>query len=101
MGGNAHYWPNNLEFNIAQDVAAARVVFGSKVPLVQIPCMGVASTFRVSGPELEHYLKGKNPLCDYLVQVTQTQALQDGGKCHMEQTDLGCYSGGLAYGGKL
>ncbi len=79
LGGNAYYWPNNLEFNIAQDVAAARVVFGSKVPLVQIPCMGVASTFRVSGPELEHYLKGKNPLCDYLVQVTQTQALQDGG----------------------
>ena len=62
--------------------------------------MGVASTFRVSGPELEHYLKGKNPLCDYLVQVTQTQALQDGGKCHMEQTDLGCYSVCLAYGGK-
>ena len=62
-----------------QDIAAARVVFGSGVPLVQVPCMGVASTFRVSGPELKYYLKGKNPLCDYLAEVTQTQALQDGG----------------------
>ena len=79
LGGNAYYWPNNLEFNMTQDIAAARVVFGSGVPLVQVPCMGVASTFRVSGPELKYYLKGKNPLCDYLAEVTQTLALQDGG----------------------
>ncbi|MBO4298564.1 MAG: nucleoside hydrolase, partial [Clostridia bacterium] len=34
------------------------------------PCMGVVSAFTTTGPELEHWLKGKNALCDYLVQHT-------------------------------
>ena len=79
LGGQAHFWPDNREFNLMQDIAAARVVFSSPVPLVQLPCMGVASTFRVSGLELLHHLKGKNSLCDYLVDVTTKEALKDGG----------------------
>lgn len=70
LGGNAHEWPGNWEFNLAQDVAAARIVFGCGVPLVQLPCMGVVSAFSTSGPELEHWLRGKNALCDYLVDIT-------------------------------
>ena len=53
-----------------QDVAAARVVFKSGVPLVQLPCMGVVSAFTLSEPELVCWLKGKNPLTDYLVDIT-------------------------------
>ena len=79
LGGHAHWWPDNLEFNLRQDICAARIIFGSGVPLVQIPCMGVASAFNVSGPELEAHLKGKNKLCDYLVDVTTKEALEDGG----------------------
>ena len=67
LGGNAHTWPHNLEFNASQDIAAARVLFDSGVPLVQLPCMGVVSAFTTSGPELTHWLSNQNPLCDYLL----------------------------------
>ena len=67
LGGHALSWPDTLEFNMAQDMAASRIVFGCGVPLVQLPCMGVVSEFAVSGPELEYHLRGANELCDYLV----------------------------------
>jgi hypothetical protein len=79
LGGNALHWINNVEFNLSQDVAAARVVFGCGAALVQLPCMGVVSAFTASGPELEHWLRGKNELCDYLVDYTTKSALKDGG----------------------
>lgn len=80
LGGNAAHWPHNREFNLVQDIAAARVVFGSGVPLVQLPAMGVVSTFTVSETELLHWLKGKNELCDYLVQHTVEEMLGAAGK---------------------
>ncbi len=69
LGGHALEWENNREFNLYQDVAAARVVFGCGVPFVQLPCMGVVSEFTTSVPELRHWLSGANPLCDYLVDI--------------------------------
>jgi inosine-uridine nucleoside N-ribohydrolase len=79
LGGHAHFWPDTREFNMSQDVAAARVVFGSGAALVQLPCMGVVSAFTVSRSELEYWLKGKNKLCDYLVEYSIKSALEDGG----------------------
>jgi inosine-uridine nucleoside N-ribohydrolase len=79
LGGHSRDWPDTREFNMAQDVAAARVVFGSGAAVVQLPCMGVVSSFTASGPELEHWLRGKNALCDYLVEYTTKSALKDGG----------------------
>jgi len=79
LGGNALHWHDNIEFNISQDVAAARVIFGCGAAFVQLPCMGVVSAFTTSGPELEHWLRGKNELCDYLVDVTAKAALHDSG----------------------
>jgi len=79
LGGNALNWPQNNEFNMTQDIAAARIVYGSGVPLVQLPCMGVVSAFSASGPELIHHLKGKNKLCDYLLDITITEAHACGG----------------------
>lgn len=70
LGGHSTAWPDTQEFNMAQDIAAARVVFGCGVPLVQLPCMGVVSAFTVSGDELAAQLAGKNALCDYLAQHT-------------------------------
>ena len=58
--------PNN--FNFKQDVQAVRNVFESKVKLTIIPCKNVASNLRTSIYELEHFLKGKSELCDYLCQ---------------------------------
>jgi len=79
LGGNAHEWHTNAEFNLYQDVAAARIIFGCGVPLVQLPCMGVVSAFTTSGPELEYWLRDKNELCNYLLNSTVRQALEDGG----------------------
>lgn len=70
LGGHAHHYHNTREFNMMQDIAAARVVMKSGVPFVQLPCMGVVSAFSISKPELELWFKGKNPLCDYLADYT-------------------------------
>lgn len=69
LGGHALHWPNTREFNLRQDVAAAQIVFDSKVPLAVIPCSGVCSFLATTVPELEYYLGGKNELCDYLVKI--------------------------------
>ena len=74
LGGHALHYHHTKEFNMYQDVAAARVVMQSGVPFVQLPCMGVVSNFTVSKPELEFWLKGKNPLADYLAENTLKQA---------------------------
>ena len=74
LGGHALEWPETGEFNMMQDVAAARVVFGCGAPVVQLPCMGVVDHFYATGPELRHWLGGKNALCDYLVAHTEEAA---------------------------
>lgn len=78
LGGNSYDWPDTREFNMSQDIAAARVVFDCGAAVVQLPCMGVVSAFATTGPELEHWLKGKNRLCDYLVDVT----IKEAAACH-------------------
>ncbi len=70
LGGHAWHWKDTREYNMIQDIAGARVVFGSGVPLVQLPCFGVVDSFSTSQYELEHWLRGKNALCDYLVDNT-------------------------------
>lgn len=70
LGGHSFEWPNTKEFNMFQDVAAARVVFGCGVPVVQLPCMGVVNAFYTTRPEIEYWLAGKNPLADYLAKNT-------------------------------
>ena len=67
LGGNGREASDNKEFNLHQDVAAARVVFRSSMPVVQLPVAGVVSSFAIPNVELEYFLQGKNPLCDYLV----------------------------------
>jgi len=74
LGGHALHWEHTREFNMAGDIAAARAVFLSGVPLVQLPCMGVVSEFRTTKPELEYWLKGKNALCGYLARNTIDEA---------------------------
>ncbi len=74
LGGHAYHYTHNNEFNCKQDVAAVRVVFNSKAPLVQLPCMGVVDALRTTEPELRFWLEGKNPLCDYLVSHTAKEA---------------------------
>ena len=68
LGGHSFLNKENKEFNFRQDIQAVKEVFESKVKLTIIPCKNVASNLRTSIYELEHFLKGKNELCDYLCQ---------------------------------
>lgn len=66
LGGHAIWYKDTDEFNMIQDVAAARVVMSKINDFVQLPCNGVVSQFTVSKQELEYFLVGKNPLANYL-----------------------------------
>lgn len=68
LGGNALYWPHTWEFNLQQDIPAARIIFDSGVPLVQIPCQNVTTHLVTTVPELTAYLKGRGPVADFLYQ---------------------------------
>lgn len=70
LGGHTLEWPHNSEFNLRQDIAAARVVYNSGAPLVLLPCLGVVHAFSTTEPELNYWLRGKSALCDYLVDHT-------------------------------
>jgi inosine-uridine nucleoside N-ribohydrolase len=76
LGGHSLQFGDCSDFNISQDIAAARVIFGCGVPLVQFPCLGVVSEFRFSKPELEYWFRGKNKLCDYLIDNTYEFAMK-------------------------
>ena len=69
LGGNPLYWPTAREFNLQQDLHASRLIFDCGVPLVQIPCMGVASHLLTTVPEIESHLQGKGAIGDYLVEI--------------------------------
>lgn len=68
LGGHATHWEHTREFNMFQDVAAARVVMGSAAPFVQLPCMGVVSSFMLPLCEIELYLGGKNAVGTFLAE---------------------------------
>lgn len=72
LGGHALTYKDTKEFNLYQDVMSAQVVFDSGIPLVQIPCAGMCTEFITTIPELEYYLRGKNELCDYLVDIVRS-----------------------------
>lgn len=71
LGGHGtHISSAASEFNMKQDIDAARIVFGCGIPLIQLPCKGVVDRFAISRYELVHWLKGKNAMCDYLCDNT-------------------------------
>jgi purine nucleosidase len=69
LGGHARHWPHTREFNLRQDIQAARLILDCGVPLVRIPCLGVASHLLTTLPEIERYLQGRGAIGDYLVQI--------------------------------
>jgi inosine-uridine nucleoside N-ribohydrolase len=52
LGGTPHDWHSASEFNLSQDVPAARVLFDSGVPLVHVPTVNVSEHVRTAVPEL-------------------------------------------------
>ena len=73
LGGHALHIEETGEFNMVQDIAAARVVM-LHAPVVQLPCAGVVDRFHFSVYDFEHYLKGKNEICDYLYKTAMENA---------------------------
>ncbi len=66
LGGQPWYWHTAKEFNLQQDMPAARVMFDSGVPLVHVPCKNVAEHLRTTLPEMATYVKGRGRLGEYL-----------------------------------
>lgn len=74
LGGHAKDYPHTREFNMRQDIAAARIVMGCGAPFVQLPCIGVVSHLIATGPELEYWIKGTSKLADFLYERTVFEA---------------------------
>lgn len=74
LAGHCHQFNDCTDFNIAQDLKAARIIFGCGVPLVQFPMFGCVSEFRFCKPELEYWFRGKNELCNYLLDTAYSYA---------------------------
>ncbi len=70
LGGHGLDFTDNREFNMRQDVAGARVVYGSGCPLVVLPCVPVVSNLSTTEPELRSWLVGKGDLATYLAENT-------------------------------
>ncbi len=68
LGGNPQALPHTNEFNLQQDVRASRLIFDCGVPLVHVPCLGVASHLLTTRAELTETLAGFNPVSDFLYQ---------------------------------
>lgn len=66
LGGHSILNKDNREYNFRQDVQSVRIVFDSKVKLTVIPCKNVASDLKTTIYEVEHYLKNKSELGNYL-----------------------------------
>jgi purine nucleosidase len=57
LGGHALNWGTAEEFNLRQDPAASRVLLDSGVPLVLVPCHGVADRMVTTKGEIDRYIR--------------------------------------------
>ena len=57
LGGHALNWGTAEEFNLRQDPAASRVLLDSGVPLVLVPCNGVADRMITTREEVDRYIR--------------------------------------------
>jgi purine nucleosidase len=57
LGGHAPNWGTAAEFNLRQDPAASRVLLDSGVPLVLVPCLGVADRMITTKGEIDRYVR--------------------------------------------
>ncbi|MBQ7922957.1 MAG: nucleoside hydrolase [Clostridia bacterium] len=70
LGANAR-WEGGWEFNLQGDLNAVNALYASEVPLLTVPCSGVASNMVLRLGELKAELQGKSPLGDYLYEIME------------------------------
>ena len=69
LGGHAPYWHHTREFNLKQDLHAARIVFDSEADLVWIPCEPVTDHLLVTVAELDALLAPFSGIGKYLTDI--------------------------------
>ena len=69
LAGQPLDYGHNEEFNLHQDIAAARIIFGCGVRLCQLPAGDVVEVFKFSRPELREWFVG-NEICEYFLDIT-------------------------------
>ena len=73
LGGQPPYFNHGYEFNMGQDIRAAKHLFDCGVPLVWVPCMNVASLLSFSDDEARAKLNGKSKIGTYLTDIILAQ----------------------------
>lgn len=73
LGGQPAHFPYGIEFNLTQDIKAAQHLFNCGVPMVWVPCMGVASLLSLSDADVREKLMGKSKIGTYLAQIVLDQ----------------------------
>lgn len=68
LGGHAPHWPHTREFNLRQDIPGAQHLLDCGVPLVLVPCMGVASHLHSTVPEIEAHVQPHGRIGAFLAQ---------------------------------
>lgn len=68
LGGHAWEWPDQREFNLQGDPAAARALLDSGVPLINLPALGVTSHLLASPADLLRDIGGSR-LGRYLADI--------------------------------
>jgi hypothetical protein len=69
LGGQPLHFKSAAEFNLMQDIKASQLLFNCGVPLVLIPCIGVASHLTMTKDELSSRLFGKSVIGNYLGKI--------------------------------
>ncbi len=80
LGGNPLHWPDPIEFNLIQDLIAVRTVLDSGVPLIHIPCSGVASHLSTTSTELDVHIDGRSEIGTYLSRIVREYISDEVGK---------------------
>lgn len=75
LGGHALGWPHAREFNLSQDPNSARVLLDSGVPLILIPCLGVASHMLLGFPGLQRDIGSSGPVGRLLTGLFESHGL--------------------------
>lgn len=73
LGGQPPHFPYGIEFNLTQDIRAAQHLFNCGVPMVWVPCMGVASLLSLSDADVREKLMGKSRIGTYLAEIVLQQ----------------------------
>jgi len=71
LGGHAPFLTDTNEFNLRQDLHAARILLDGPAPLVLVPCFPVASHLKTTVPELEALLAPQSKLGAYLTNIVR------------------------------